>query len=144
MLESSTGDLLATIENPTSAIDSFGQSVAVSGNIVVVGAPLVDHSGMTDAGEAYVFNTQGEFLTSIQWNAQNGAGFGQSVAVWGTPWWSGRQVLTTTGLRIPGRPTFLTRRAHTWPRFGSPCRTMPGSVGRWPSRGTPWWSGAWY
>src|SRR5205085_707492 len=39
----------------SSAGDQFGQSVAISGNKIVVGAPLDDNAKGTDAGAAYVF-----------------------------------------------------------------------------------------
>lgn len=35
--------------------DHFGFSVSISGNTVLVGAPEDDHSGMSDAGSAYIF-----------------------------------------------------------------------------------------
>jgi len=38
-----------------SASDRFGWSVALAGDIVVIGVPLDDHAGGADAGSAYVF-----------------------------------------------------------------------------------------
>ena len=50
-------DLLQTFINPTPADDDiFGHSVSVSGDNVLVGAPL-DNTGANDAGAAYLFNT---------------------------------------------------------------------------------------
>ena len=55
-----TGALLHTLDNPnaysTSASDYFGDSVAVSGNYVVVGAWQEDEVGGTNSGKAYIFN----------------------------------------------------------------------------------------
>ena len=54
-----TGSLLRTLDNPnaysTAATDYFGQSVAISGNRVVVGAHGEDDAGGTDSGKAYIY-----------------------------------------------------------------------------------------
>ena len=54
-----TGSLLQTLNNPnaysTAATDYFGQSVAISGNRVVVGAPYEDDASGTDSGKAYIY-----------------------------------------------------------------------------------------
>src|SRR5205823_6239789 len=56
VFNATTGALVATLINPTLATgDYFGSSVAVSSNIVVVGAPF-DYTGVVDSGSAYVFN----------------------------------------------------------------------------------------
>ena len=55
-----TGSLLRTLNNPnaygTSSGDYFGQSVAISGNRVVVGAYAEDDAGGTDSGKVYLYN----------------------------------------------------------------------------------------
>ncbi|USN98267.1 MAG: FG-GAP repeat protein [Phycisphaeraceae bacterium] len=65
------------------AHDLFGESVAVSGNTVVVGAYEADHGGQDNTGAAYVFDlTTGEQshkLTAI--DAAAGDQFGYRVAV---------------------------------------------------------------
>ncbi len=85
-----TGDLVQTLENPTAANeDYFGSSVAVWGNIVVVGAPYhdqaVDTSVYVDAGAAYVFDayTGSHLLTLVRPTPQHDATLGTSVAVSG-------------------------------------------------------------
>ena len=54
-----TGSLLQTLNNPnaysTAATDYFGQSVAISGNRVVVGAHGEDDASGTDSGKAYIY-----------------------------------------------------------------------------------------
>ena len=54
-----TGSLLHTLNNPnaysTPVNDYFGQSVAISGNRVVVGAHGEDDAGGTDSGKAYIY-----------------------------------------------------------------------------------------
>jgi hypothetical protein len=65
--------------------DRFGQSVAISRNIAVVGAPNDNHSGVSSAGSAYLFNvTTGQQLAKL--TAPDAAGsdlFGTSVAISG-------------------------------------------------------------
>ena len=55
-----TGSLLQTLNNPnaydSSAGDYFGQSVAISGNRVVVGATDEDDASGTDSGKVYLYN----------------------------------------------------------------------------------------
>lgn len=71
--------------------DQFGQSVAVSGNIVVIGSYLEDRPNCTDCGAAYVFErpsrgwsgplTQTAKLTAS--DAADGDWFGQAVSISG-------------------------------------------------------------
>ena len=80
-----TQNLLRTLNNPTpAASDGFGASVAISGNILVVGTPG-DDTGATDAGSVYVFDaTTGSLLWTLN-NPMPAAGdnFGYSVAISG-------------------------------------------------------------
>src|SRR5688572_18010905 len=56
VFESTTGALLHVLANPGPASgDNFGNSVAISGTRVVVGAPY-DDTGATDAGSVYVYD----------------------------------------------------------------------------------------
>ena len=86
VFDATTGNLLHTLNNPTpAASDYFGRSVAVSGNLVVVGASG-DDTGATDAGAAYVFDaTTGNLLRTLN-NPTPAASdsFGSSVAVSGS------------------------------------------------------------
>jgi hypothetical protein len=85
IFDATTGNLLHTLANPTpAAYDNFGNSVAISGNTVVVGA-YKDDTGATDAGAAYIFNaTTGNLLRTLA-NPTPAAsnGFGISVAISG-------------------------------------------------------------
>ena len=69
-----------------SAIDYFGKSVAISGDIIIVGAPLDDEKG-SQAGAAYIFkkNASGWFKVQKITALDGAAGdeFGTSVAVFG-------------------------------------------------------------
>jgi outer membrane protein assembly factor BamB len=63
--DATTGNLLKTLNNPAPAGgDYFGYSVAVSGSTLVVGAYL-DDTGATNAGSAYIYNTTGNLLETL-------------------------------------------------------------------------------
>ena len=83
VFDAASGDLLHTLNNPTpGGCDSFGQSVAVSGSIAVVGAPG-DSPGASSDGSAYVFDVAtGNLLRTIN-DPGHGSwdDFGSSVAV---------------------------------------------------------------
>ena len=56
LFETATGNLLHTFLNPTPAKnDKFGDSVAISGDKVLIGA-LGDDAGAKDSGAAYLFS----------------------------------------------------------------------------------------
>ena len=59
IFDATTGSLLHTLNNPnaysTAEADYFGQSVAISGNRVVVGAHGEDGASGTDSGKAYIY-----------------------------------------------------------------------------------------
>ncbi len=65
--------------------DKLGHSVAISGGLIVMGSPFDDHSGLTNAGAAYVFRqflgywVQSAKLTA--YDADSGDRFGQSVDI---------------------------------------------------------------
>jgi len=94
----STDPLLWTVQdeltaNTNGAIDgaagdTFGEAVAISGTIAVVGAPKHTPNGLTQAGAAYIWAKSGTTWTLKQeLTANDGAKedwFGQSVAVSGT------------------------------------------------------------
>jgi hypothetical protein len=92
-----TGALIRRITNPAPAsMDEFGAAVAVSGDLVVVGAPFDDAAGL-NAGAAYVFNAASGALLRTFTNPARTAGdtFGTAVAidgnrvVVGAPWHDG-------------------------------------------------------
>jgi len=92
--------------------DTFGVSVAVSGDTAVVGAPNDDHSSVTDAGSAYVFTRSGGVWTEQQklildgWPISVMDRFAQSVSVDGD----------TIVIGAPGVPIaeVFTRSAGVW------------------------------
>jgi hypothetical protein len=97
---STTTGLSSTLTSPNPIEDGgFGLSVAVSGSIVVVGAPGESASGLAHAGNAYQFSaytghliriltsgdpTSGTSTFLLIGNATAGGGFGASVAVSGS------------------------------------------------------------
>ncbi len=85
VLNATTGALVAILVNPAPAVnDQFGNSVAISGNLAVVGA-RGDDAGATDAGTAYVFNATTGALVATLSNPTPAVGdnFGYSVAIFG-------------------------------------------------------------
>jgi hypothetical protein len=90
LFDITTGTLLQTINNPTpGGDDSFGNSVAISGNNALIGAPG-DNTGGVDAGSAYLFDiTTGTLLQTFNNPTPDvpasslGDFFGDSVAISG-------------------------------------------------------------
>ena len=86
VFSAASGALLQTLNNPTPAVgDVFGETVAVSGSTVVVGA-FADDTGATDTGSAYIFDAvTGSLLKTLN-NPALGTDdhFGSSVAVSGS------------------------------------------------------------
>mgnify|MGYP000644903341 CR=1 FL=1 len=87
-----SGNLLYTLDNPnaygTSASDFFGNSIAMSGNYIIVGAYLEDDAGGTSSGKVYIYDVaSGNLLYTL--NNPNAFGtsfddyFGISVAMSG-------------------------------------------------------------
>jgi hypothetical protein len=84
-LFSTNGSLFTTFTNPTPAdADYFGSSVAVVGSDLILIGAYQDDTGATNAGAAYLFNTNGRLLITFT-NPAPAANdyFGSSVAVVG-------------------------------------------------------------
>ena len=77
-----SGNLLQTLNNPTPEVnDRFGVSVAIDAGNIVVGADS-DNTGATQAGSAYLFDTGGNLLQTLNNpTPANGESFGRSVAI---------------------------------------------------------------
>lgn len=86
VFDTSSGALVAMLNNPTPAADDhFGGTVAISGNLIVVGAAQ-DDTGASNAGAAYVFDAAtGNLLRTLN-NPTPAADdhFGCSVAISGS------------------------------------------------------------
>jgi len=86
VFNSTTGALVATLNNPTPADgDNFGSSVAMSGSTLVVGAPR-DNTAANRAGSAYIFDAAtGNLLRTLNNpTPADDEDFGGSVAVSGS------------------------------------------------------------
>ena len=77
-----SGSLLQTLNNPTpEATDLFGISVAIDAGNIVVGADF-DNTGASDAGSAYVFDSSGSLLQTLNNPTPEASdNFGNSVAI---------------------------------------------------------------
>ena len=87
-----SGSLVHTLDNPnaydTEVNDQFGKSVAISGNLAIVGAPFEDDAGGTSSGKAYIFNvTSGALVYTLDnpnaYDTSENDYFGNSVAISG-------------------------------------------------------------
>ena len=81
----SEGNLLTTLKSPEpEASGIFGWSAAISEDIVVVGDSFTEVNGNTKAGRAYIFDTDGNLLTTLQAPApEENAEFGNAVTISG-------------------------------------------------------------
>jgi len=81
----SEGNFLTTLKSPEQeASTNFGWTVAISENIIVVGESKADVDGNSVAGRAYIFDTDGNLLTTLQAPApEENAEFGIAVAISG-------------------------------------------------------------
>src|SRR2546427_1801066 len=75
------------VASDAAASDAFGSAVAISGDTIVVGAPLDDTPAGTDAGSAYVFVRSGTTWTEQQKLVASDAaaidGYGYTVSISG-------------------------------------------------------------
>ena len=86
LFEATTGKLFVTLNSPNAQEGArFGWSVAASGEKVVVGAPYSNPNGVTEAGNAYVYNTEtGNLIRTLTSPSPQQSGvFGYAVAVSG-------------------------------------------------------------
>lgn len=86
LFDATTGSLLQTFDDPTpTGSDHFGSAVAISGNLVLVGARHDDTNGV-DVGQAHLFDaTTGALLQTFNDPTPTGLdNFGVSVAIDGT------------------------------------------------------------
>lgn len=97
--------------------DSFGYSVAVSGDTLVVGAPLDDDRG-TNSGSAYVFvRSNGDWLEQTKLTASDGAEFdefGISVDISGDTIAVGAHKVNNNGVFVAGAVYIYVWDGSTW------------------------------
>ncbi|CAN1551795.1 FG-GAP repeat [Fimbriimonadaceae bacterium] len=96
----------------------FGWSVSVSGDTAIVGAPSANSSGLSYAGQAYVFTRSGSTWTQQQILSASDkseyANFGSSVSVSGDTAIVGATSATPNGVNYPGQAYVFTRSGSTW------------------------------
>lgn len=74
------------VASDAAADDSFGYSLAMSGDMIVIGVPRDDHSGFSNAGSVYIFTNSGGWIQQAKLTASDAAAddeFGTSVAIAG-------------------------------------------------------------
>jgi len=80
----SEGNHLATLQSPEPTNTNFGWSVAINEDIIVVGESFADVDGNSKAGRVYIFDTDGNLLTTLQApTPEENAEFGNAVAIGG-------------------------------------------------------------
>ena len=110
LFDLTSGQLLRTLNNPTPTLqDDFGYSVAISGDLVAVGAPFHDEAGIVDAGAVYVFDIRtGALLrTLLEPTRVLEDNFGLSIAMSGNNLLVGAPSHDRPGAPVPGGAAYL-------------------------------------
>jgi hypothetical protein len=83
IFRTTTGSLALTLTSPSPQTQGFfGESVGFTGDRLVVGASTETADGLSGAGHAYVFRSDGVLLSTLTSpNAQSGGNFGTAVAI---------------------------------------------------------------
>ena len=129
---SKTGQLGNTLTSRTPQKNGgFGYSVAVSGSVVVIGAPDESASGLSSAGNVYVFNSKTDtWITLTSPNAQFEGYFGDSVAISGNTVVVGAPAETFGGIVAAGNVyTFSAKTGKLLRTFDSPNSQEDGFFG---------------
>ncbi|NEP10802.1 MAG: hypothetical protein F6K14_11410 [Symploca sp. SIO2C1] len=105
--------------------DQFGCSVAISGDVAIVGAKTADVSGKDNAGAAYIFERQGETWTQKQKltssDLESRDSFGYSVAISGKIAIVGaNQAAVAGGKTYAGAAYIFELKGETWEQKGGP------------------------
>ena len=106
VFNATTNLLTNSLSSPNSQLGGiFGDSVAVSGSAILVGAPGETVNGNVNAGRVYVFNVKTAKLMSTLTspNSQQGGSFGYSVALNGSTVVVGAKGETVNGNPSAGR-----------------------------------------
>ena len=60
-------NLLSTLQAPEPDLNArFGRSVDLHGDMMIIGSPMHNAEGLTDVGEAYVFDSDGSLLFTLR------------------------------------------------------------------------------
>lgn len=133
LFNATTGAPLATLTSPNEQLyGEFGDSVAISGSTVVVGADTEMVSGDASAGRAYTFSasTAAPIATLTSPNVQAGGEFGSSVGISGSTVVVGAPDESSTGLASAGNAyTFSATSGAPIATFTSPNAQASGEFG---------------
>jgi cysteine-rich repeat protein len=134
-VDTSSGSVLRTYENPVGQTDRFGWAVTSSGNTVVVGAALAN-SSQTATGAVYGFDAASGSLLYTLAGVDTGDEFGTSVAPFGTellvgaPWADVAGQLAGAAYVYDGATgTLLKTCANPFPQVGDGFGYAVASVG---------------
>ncbi|MCW6036605.1 CHAT domain-containing protein [Spirulina subsalsa FACHB-351] len=121
-LFNSSGQLLQTFDNPN-PVDGgdFGDSVEVVGNDLLIGAPYNTYGGINRVGQAYLFNSSGELLQTL--NNPNPVGdgiFGDSVTAVGNDLLIGASGNTSGGFNKAGQAYLFNSSGQLLQTFDNP------------------------
>jgi hypothetical protein len=116
------GTLLKTFTEPLlAANDNFGFSVGGVGSNVLIGSPLNQTAGKSNAGAAYLFDTNGNLLASFKEPAPAvGDNFGRSVAGVGNSALVGSPFTTVSGDPSAGAAYLFDTSGATLKTFNEP------------------------
>ncbi|NES24942.1 MAG: hypothetical protein F6K41_40050, partial [Symploca sp. SIO3E6] len=98
--------------------DYFGQSVAISGEVAIIGTPYTDTPGQSDAGAAYIFELEGKTWQQQQklqpTDLQRSDRFGRSVAISGEVAIVGANLADAPGQPDAGAAYIFQLKEGTW------------------------------
>ena len=111
--------LQATLTDPSgSPEDNFGQSVSMSGDYVIVGAPNKDIAAKTNQGAAIIFYRNGSEWTHqatlVAGDGATGDGFGNSVSISGSYAVIGANAKAVEGKINQGQAYIFNRSGTSW------------------------------
>jgi hypothetical protein len=112
------GNFQETLESPGSTNQSaFGVSLAIDGDIIVIGEDHATVSGVDDAGRAYIFSTNGTPIATLEPSTPTNWGvFGATVAVHGD-------------IVVVSEPASSPGIIHIYDTVGNKIKTLSGNYG---------------
>ncbi len=130
-LFNTSGGLLQTFNNPNPvAIGQFGSSVAISGSNLLIGAWGNTSGGVSQAGQAYLFNTSGGLLQTFNNpNPLPSGRFGYSVAISGSNLLVGAWGNTSGGVSGAGQAYLFNTSGGLLQTFNNPNPVPNGTFG---------------
>ena len=131
LFDATSGNLLRTFNDPTpTTADTFGTSVAIDGNNVLIGASRDDSTG-SNVGQAHLFDaTTGNLLQTFNDPTPNGGDrFGASVAIDGGNVLIGAMFDSSTGPTVGQAHLFDATSGNLLRTFNDPTPTIVDQFG---------------